>query len=238
MPTIPFPNVPVAPGVPSVVRSAVTNPVTNIVLATVGSALLSALTGTQKWGIYDQSNNQLGISASSGLSITSLATALVTNSQTVLSTVSFDYTKETRVASFPIEGGGFATYNKVEMPGNPTVSLVLDGSQSDRTAFLAAIDGACKSTVLYNVATPEVTYSNYTLERYSYRRQANRGAILFVVEVSLVEVRQTSAVYTTTTQIVAPQSTDASSQVNSGMVQPTTPDTSTLKSMANALGIS
>src|SRR6202035_2919805 len=114
------------------------------------------------------------------------------------------YVKESRVSNFPVERGGFASYNKVEMPGNPTVSLVLDGSQSDRTSFLAAIDGACKSTTLYNVATPEVTYANHTIERYSYRRQANRGAFLFVVEVSLIEVRQLSAVYTTTTQIVAP----------------------------------
>jgi hypothetical protein len=58
-----------------------------------------------------------------------------------------------------------------------------------------------------------------------------------MVEVSLKEIRQVSAMYAkvATTPIVSPQNPAATPQVNNGMTQPATPDPSTLKSIMNKL---
>jgi len=245
MPDIPFPNVPAYPGVPLLTRpvaSAIaSSPVLAIALGTVETLLLNALQQPPKWGIFDSSGNQLGInSLTTQEQIQAAISNAVTGSTlTVLSTLDMGYTKESRVADFPVEGGGFATYNKVETPGNPTVTLALSGTESDRTAFLAALDDACTSPDLYNVVTPTVTYTNYTIERYTYARRATRGATLLIVEISLKEARSVSASLTkvAASPIIAPQAASATPQTNSGMTQGKTPDTSTLRSIAAKLGI-
>ena len=45
-----------------------------------------------------------------------------------LSTNSVDFSKDTKVSDFPVEQGSFASYNKVETPASPIVTLCLTGS--------------------------------------------------------------------------------------------------------------
>lgn len=231
MPLYPFPDVPIAAGVPSVVRSAVTSQPANLILGTVGSTLLDALQSQQQWGIVDADNNPL--LGSTGLN---LVESLVSQ-PTILSTVDVSYIRETRSANFPLEEGSFASYNKVQTPASPTVTLALSGSSDDRTAFLNALEVACISTNLYSVITPEIQYIGYSLDRFTYKRSAGKGATLLTVEIALEEIRQVSAAYTTASPITNPQNPAATSQVNSGNVQGTTPpDTSTLQSLTTKLG--
>jgi hypothetical protein len=226
VPLYPFPDVPIAPGVPALVRSAVTSQPVNIVLGVTGAALLGALQSQQQWGIYDSDNNQLG-----GVDGLSLVESLVSQ-PTILSTVDVAYTRETRSANFPVEEGSFASYNKVQTPASPVVTLALTGSSSDRTAFLNALEAACISTDLYSVVTPEVQYIGYSLDRFSYKRAAGKGATLIVVEIALEEIRQVSASYTTAaTPVVSPVNPAATTQTNAGNVQASAPDQSTLQSM-------
>lgn len=228
-PLYPFPDVPIAAGVPSVVRSAVTSQPVNLVLGTLGSILLDSLQGQQQWGIVDENNNPL--IGSTGLSLESLI-----SQPTILSTVDVSYIRETRSANFPLEEGSFASYNKVQTPASPTVTLALSGSSEDRTAFLQALEVACISTNLYSVITPEIQYIGYSLDRFTYKRTASRGVTLLTVEIALEEIRQVSAAYTTASPITNPQNPAATSQVNSGNVQGTTPpDTSTLQSLSTKL---
>ena len=153
---------------------------------------------------------------------------------TTTSTNSIEYDKAMRVSDFPVERGGFASYNKIEMPATPVVSLCYDGNESARTSLLNAIDKAVKSTDLYSVVTPEVTYIGYTIERYNYQRRAERGTTLLIVELFLKEVRQVSAQYTTAT-IVAPQNPDETPSVTNGLTQPTAPAQSTLSKLFGAV---
>lgn len=218
MPTIPFPDVPTYPGVPALVRSAVNALSTeiNVSLGSTQTALASAAQSSDQWGIFD----------SDGVSIWS------PSDTAVLSTNTFEFLKETRIADFPIEQGSFANYNKVELPGNPVVNLALAGSESDRSSFLSAIDDACTSTDLFSVVTPEFTYYNYSVERYNYARRSERGATLLLVEISLKEIRQVSASYSTAqTSINQPQNPAAAPQTNGGLAQPAPPSPSTLKSL-------
>ena len=154
-----------------------------------------------------------------------------------MSTGSVDYSKETRVSDFPLERGSFAAYNKVETPAAPQVVLCMQGSEKNRRTFLEAIDKAVKSTDLYSVVTPEVTYIDYSIERYNYSRRSSKGATLLIVEITLKEIRQVSAQYTQSNkgQVDAPKDAGATPQADNGKVQAQTPPPSTLKSIANKL---
>ena len=233
MPLIPFPNVPPYPGVPLLVRAVgiTIPPVIQIALGTIQGILASAFQYPSRWGIYDSSGNQLGVNVQNNGAVG------VLSESAVLSTYTFDFEKEMRVSDYALEAGSFASFNKVELPANPVVALALDGSEDDRSAFLNAVDVACKSTGLYSVVTPEVTYANYSIDRYTYSRKATKGATLLIVEISLKEIRQVSAGFTTSTPINQPQNAGATPPVDSGLVQPQTPDTSTLKAIMNKLGI-
>lgn len=230
MPNIPFPDVPPYPGVPALVRSLNVPPIIQIGLGLTQSILLSSLQSPTRWGIFDSKGNQLGASTDSN----GVLQSIILGPGTTLSTNAFEFVKETRISGFPVEQGGFASYNKVELPANPVVTLALAGSEIDRAAFLNAIDAACISTELYIVVTPEVNYVNYSIGRYNYVRRAERGATLLIVEISLEEIREVSASYSSVqTPINQPQNPNASPQTNSGIVQPAAPDQSTLKSLAN-----
>lgn len=225
----PFPDVPIASGVPAVVRSAVTSQPVNIVLGPLGSTLLSSLQSQQQWGIFDADNNPLGGSTS-----LSLVESLVSQ-PTIYSTVDVAYTRETRSANFPVEEGSFASYNKVQTPASPTVTLALSGTSSDRTAFLNALEVACISTNLYSVVTPEIQYIGYSLDRFTYKRTASKGVTLLVVEIALEEIRQVSAAYTTSASSVTnPQNPASASPTNAGNVQTSAPDQSTLLSLTKS----
>ena len=241
MSLIDFPNVPNVDGVPALPRLASGSAIASTAIGIVAGIIWKILQGGNQWGIYDSSGKALGNPAilggilGSGLFSTIAGTALnnlgITEST---STGSVDYSKEMRVSSFPVEGGKFASYNKVELPGEPIVTLLLGGSVSDRTGFINAIDSACKSLNPYSVATPEVTYTNHTIKGYRYSREALRGANMFAVELRLEEIRTVSAVYSQS-QVNAPKTASAIPQADSGKVQATAPQTSTLKSLSTML---
>src|ERR1700744_5890140 len=131
MPNIPFPAVPPYPGVPLLPRpitaGVATTPVVAIGIGTLSSILGNALQQAPQWGIFDSSGNQLG-GFGGGTSIISSLVSQVTGARTpVLSTLSFEWSRETSVANFPLEQGSFASYNKVQNPANPVVTLALSG---------------------------------------------------------------------------------------------------------------
>lgn len=235
MPLIPFPNVPKVPGVPSLPRSAKFPAAARMVLGLTQGLLWRLFQVDTRWGIFDSKGKALGDPAKFTGFVGSLLDSAGLGS--TLSTGGVEYSKETRVSDFPLERGSFASYNKVEQPANPSVTLCLTGSEKNRRTFLEAIDKATKSTDLYSVVTPEVTYVNYSVERYSYSRRSSKGATLLIVDISLREIRQVSAQYTQSNkgQVDAPKDAGATPQVDNGKVQAQTPKPSTLKSLADKL---
>ena len=235
MPLIPFPSVPKLPGVPALPRSPNFPPLLRAGLGLLQGMIWRIFQVQTRWGIWDSKGKPLGDPAKfTGLAGAALEAAGLGST---LSTGSVDYSKETRVSDFPLERGSFASYNKVETAASHQVVLCLTGSEKNRRTFLEAIDKACKSTDLYSVVTPEVTYINYAVERYNYARHSSKGATLLTVEITLKEIRQVSAQYTQSNkgQVDAPKDAGATPQADNGKVQAQTPKPSTLKSIANKL---
>jgi hypothetical protein len=237
---IPFPSVPAYPGVPLLTRpiqvAVAQQPILAITLGTVENLLTTALQQAPSWGIFDANGNKLGVlsnDTSSGHGLTAtLLSQLTGNNPAVESVLGFDFAREARISSFPIEGGGFASYNKVQLPANPVVTLALEGSLSDRTAFLNLINAACTSTDLFSIVTPEIIYYNYNVTRYTYSRRASQGATLLIVDIYLEEVREVTATFRTVL-ITAPQDPAATPEDNNGITQPAAPEQSTFLQLTN-----
>ena len=233
MSLIPFPDIPNVLGVPALPRSPNFPPILRTGLGIVQGILWRTAQVDTRWGVYDSNGNALGDPATITGFIGGALDSIGIGS--MVSTNSVDFFKETRISDFPVEAGGFATYNKVETPASPTVTLCVTGSEANRRSFLIAIDEACASVELYSVVTPEITYQGYSIERYNYQRRSSNGITLLTVEIVLKEIRQVAALYTIASvgDIVSPKNAGATPQVDGGKVQATTPKTSTLKSLSN-----
>lgn len=104
------------------------------------------------------------------------------------------YSAEYRTADYPIEKGGFESYDKVALPFEVRVVMSKGGKLAERQAFLAKLEAIRGDRKLYNVVTPEGSYRNVNIGRVQLDRNADRGATMLTVEVGLREIRQSAAI--------------------------------------------
>ncbi len=182
-------HVPNVPGVPSVVFAAATE-----VITLLTRDAISLFTGfpISPWGIY-----QGGVP--------------VVLAETV---TAFDYKQQWSISDFPVERGGFESYNKVAVPFETGFRFAAGGVSIQRQQLLASIAAIAGNTELYDVVTPDAVYINVNVSRYDYRQTATDGVGLVQVDVFTTEIRQVVGVALSNTQ--APTS---AAQTNSGPVQ-------------------
>lgn len=103
---------------------------------------------------------------------------------------SFGYQQDWAIADYPVERGGFESYDKVNTPYRIHVQFVSGGSVAKREALLSSISRIGDLLTLYDVLTPEEVYVGVNVEGYRYKRTAANGLGLMIVEVQLLEIRQ------------------------------------------------
>ena len=157
---------------------------------------------TEQWGLYSQGEDP----------------APVFDIDTV---IDFKFKDTAKVSDFPVETGAFASYNKVVHPFKPKLKMAVSG-QDRIAALLGALASAVRSTNIYDVYTPEVIYTSVTVEDYDYARTATKGRSMLVVEVTLMQVIQVSASYTTV-KLPTPKTPAAADSKNNGKQQPVQP---------------
>lgn len=140
-------------------------PATASNLSTSDSVATGNLIGGNRWGIFTQGG-----------------ASIIPND----SVFSVEYVRDWKVADYKMEGGAFASYNKVELPYQAKVSYLVGKS---RAAALAAVEAAVKSLDLVTVVMPEITYQSANLVHYGYRREARGGVSLLRIDVWAEEVR-------------------------------------------------
>lgn len=204
-----MPSLPSLPGIPPLLSStaaAVSGAINTATLIAADAALLSRLFAKSKWGIY---LNGVAIAAADSI-------------------VSIEYVQDSKVSDYPVEAGGFQTYNKVATPYDARIQMTKGGNEGDRRAFLAAIEAAAASLNLYDIVTPERTYTSANIQKFDYKRTATNGAGMLTVELWLIEVRVTAqAAFTNTAK------PSGASVVTVGTVQSQTP-TQALSTKAGA----
>lgn len=173
------------PGVPALLTgfsaalSVTQNPIVRDVLSG-----LSIPIGA-KWGIY-----------SAGIPIPIIVCDTV---------VDMSFKQDYVVADYPIEKGGFVSYDKVFVPFETRVRFVAGGSifNMQQQSMLDSIRAISGDTKLYDVVTPVATYDNCNIKHYDYHRSVQNGLGVLAVDVWLTQIR-----------IVAPASVSTSSAQN------------------------
>lgn len=133
------------------------------------------------------------------------------------STVSFELKQDFPISDYPVEKGGFQSYNKVQLPTDIRVSVAGGGSDASRQVFLASIDAVMNTTDVYDVVTPEKVYTGYNFSHRDFRRTAHNGVGLITVDLWLIEIRATA-----TANFQSTQQPGVAGQQGLGNVQPET----------------
>ena len=121
------------------------------------------------------------------------------------------------IVNAPIEGGSFASYNKIATPSQAVVQMSKgSGGALQRGAFLAQLLAYEGSTLKFYVISPEFVHRNMCITGVDYARSAQEGVQLIVVNVQLEEVREVKVNYSFE-EVAAPE--DAKT-VDGGNVQP------------------
>jgi hypothetical protein len=207
-----FPDVPKAPGVPPVFR-APTQPVFTARLLIADAVTVLGMFAGPQWGIFTTGGQPFAIPDS---------------------VVSVDYRKEWRISDYPVERGGFQSFDKVATPFDVRVRFATSGSNSSifgdigtlltggnftsRSDFLAQVDLAATSLDLFTVVTPDATYPSVNIVHYDYRRERQNGVGIILVDVWCEEVRVTA-----TTQFSNTKSPEGAANQSGGTVQPQSP---------------
>lgn len=198
-----FPNVPIAPGVPPLSRDPL------IVIGTVQLLTQDAagiLSGFPQWGIF----------------LNGFPVVLADN------VVSVDYKQDWTISDYPLEQGAFESYDKVAHPFECKVRFSAGGSVGNRQSFLNSIAAIAGNLTLYDIVTPEETYTSVNITHYDYRRTSINGVGLITVDVWAVQVRVTATA--SFQNVTSP--TSASPQ-NGGIVQTNMPTSSVVSMFAS-----
>lgn len=216
-------DIPVAVGVPALLGQSIS--------AGVDATASTALVGTyEKWMIRQQSKTW-GIYNSSNAQILTAAHV-----------IGIDYNIGYAISDAPLEEGAFTSYNKVKQPYQATVSMVCDGTESGsssivssleslvgissgtssginvRASFIKTLETIVADTNLYNIVTPEFTYTNANIIGYRFRRQTQSGVTMVICDIGIQEVRKTASLFYTSTKEPQGETT-----VQNGTVQTSTP---------------
>ena len=236
-----FPDVPIAIGVPPVLRNvaaaagSIINSAENVAIGAAQSAISGAISNVQ-------SLLPGGIGGASGLvngAFGSLPTALTGDSADAESAAAaggqwgifnqdgtfalepdsiktFDYKHDWKLPNYPMEKGAFQSYNKVQLPFETRLVMTKGGTEQDRNQFLTAVENTANSVTLYNVVTPDITYNNVSIASYNLKRTSTNGVTMLTVEIAFEEIRLAPAAQFTDT--ASPNGAD---QTNDGAVQST-----------------
>ncbi|WP_233133378.1 phage baseplate protein [Acetobacter sp. DmW_043] len=157
--------------------------------------------------LVSQSAGQWGIFSATGDRVLSAARVM---------SVATD--SRSRVATAPLEGGGFMSYSKVEEPCIHRVQMVCDGTETGlgamlsdmvlpkalldaggagevyvRKVFFETLESLKKDLSLYTVITPERKYNPVNVTGCRWLRDSRHGITMPVVEITLQEIRQAAA---------------------------------------------
>jgi hypothetical protein len=190
-----MPNIPNVPGVPSLSSYSPNNII--LLLADAISEIVGFL--APQWGIYLD-----------GVPVLAYDNQL-----------SFSYSQDWKLSTYPVEEGSFQTYDKVQQPSEIRCRFSAGGSAVNRQEMLQSIDAVMSDTNLYDVVTPEEVYLQYNFMHRDYDREAaNVG--LVVIDLWLMEI-----IETTTAQFQNTQSPASIGQVGLGTVATPPTDSST-----------
>ena len=112
----------------------------------------------------------------------------------------------------PIEKGSFADYNRTINPITISCRLASQGTPSTLQSMIERLQELKTGTEKLTFITPMMTYENFMLESFDYRKDEHTGHNVLVVDVRLKEIREIEGQKTTSsvTEPEPPVTDDAS----------------------------
>lgn len=215
-----FPNVPKLPGVPQLLRSplfpASPSPVLGAAIAL--GRLWQSLFTQPLWAIYKKAEvAEIDDDGIEGVTVTAERQPVIVPD----SFLEFGYRNEFTISDYPIQDGGFVSYDKVSNPFETNVKMSKGGSQQERKKFLDSIENIIGTMDLYDILTPEKTYLSVNVTRYEIIRQGTVGAFFFAdVALYFREIRFVTSTYSNTSATTQnAQDPSAAPVTNTGTVQ-------------------
>ncbi len=198
MPIVPkalYPLVPFAPGVPALLRNgaAIVDALTFNTLGLGGVVDSIFGSGKPQWGIFTESGEPVALAES---------------------VVSMEFENTMRISNYPIEGGKFSSYNKVNDPYSITLRMTCGLGEAERGAFIDSVESALQTLDLYTVVTPEKTYLNANITAAGYRRTDAEGANKITYDIRITEVREVAA-----SAFSSPKADTSARDVSLGQIQ-------------------
>ncbi len=190
-----YPLVPQLPGVPALLRGGAAI-LDTLTFGAIGFGdILDGLIGaeTDKWGVFDEGGNKIA---------------------DYDSVYTLDFKNDARISDFPVEEGGFTSYNKVASPYDSIVVLTCGGSESRRATCLSSLKLAQTTLDLYSIFTPTDSITDANLIGLSYSSTAQEGAGMLTAHLTFREVRKTA-----TATLVEPKSPSAFAGQSQGQIQ-------------------
>lgn len=189
-----MPNVPNVPGVPNL--SSYAGAAVTLLVADAVSLLFGGL--ANPWGVYLDGAKAFDYDSFNALG----------------------FRKENVIADYQVEGeggaSGFMSYDKVALPFECRVRLVVGGSEARREALLSQVAEAQEDLELYDIVTPERLYRNCNILRHNYERTASEGVGLIKIDITFQEIRSSEVTAFSNTQ-----QPGSAGQQGLGNVQPT-----------------
>jgi hypothetical protein len=158
-----FPLVPNSPGVPPVYRLFGT--VSGVVLLNQDAGLLLDALGpkVKQWILLDSTGQP----------------ALEPDNY-----MEWEFSQDWNIATYPVEGGGWATYDRVKTPPTVRIQVTKGGSDVERNKFLNTVNYIANlPAALYTLQTPDYIYNNLTIQHYDIERSARSGVSLLTVNI-------------------------------------------------------
>lgn len=97
----------------------------------------------------------------------------------------------------PIEKGSFADYNRTINPVTISCRLASQGNPSTLQSMIERLQELKTGTEKLTLITPMMTYENFMLESFDYRKDEHTGHNVLVVDVRLKEIREIEGQKTT-----------------------------------------
>lgn len=114
--------------------------------------------------------------------------------------IDFEYGQDWPISNAPQEQGAFQSYDKVTLPFDVKVRVASGGSPSVRQAFLSTCLSIANSLSLFDVVTPEMTFTSINCTHIDFRRTAERGLTLIVVDLWFQWINESASTQFTNTQ--------------------------------------
>jgi hypothetical protein len=201
-----MPNVPQVSGVPPLTSYG---PGAGLLLASDALVIaeLAAAPFFPLWGIYLNGTPVIqpaSVATSAISSVVAVGAAIATplglSFPIFASFIDFELKQDFPLSNYPVEQGGFQSYNKVQLPFDIVIRMASGGTATQRQQFLDAIADIASSLSLFDVQTPEGAYRSCNVTHWEFKRTAENGVSLIVVDMMFQQINVTSTATTPNTQ--------------------------------------